>query len=518
MALIILDGWGFSSEKNNNAIYQASTPFMDKFHRTCPHSLLEASGEAVGLPPGQMGNSEVGHLNLGAGRIVYQEITRIDRSIASGDFFENQELVEAMRRSRTQKGAVHLMGLVSDGGVHSHLDHIKALLQMAKQQGVGEVYIHAILDGRDVSPTSAGEYLWELQDFCRDLELGEIVTVSGRYYAMDRDQRWERTAKAYRAFVYREGLQAEDPLDAVEKAYQRGENDEFVAPTVRPGQGTEKGKSISSQDALILFNFRPDRVRQLTKAFFEEDFKEFDRGSHPPHPYTVTLTEYDAEFPLPIAYPPQYMNNTLGEWVASQGLRQFRLAETEKYAHVTFFFNGGEEEAFLQEERCLIPSPKVSTYDLLPEMSASQVGEKAREILWEKKYSCLVINFANADMVGHTGIMEAAVKAVEAVDKEVGATVQTALNSGYQVFITGDHGNAEKMYDEKLAAPHTAHTDNPVPFYYLGGPEGTVIREGGKLADVAPTIIQSWGLEPPKEMEGEGLLKKQEGTLSRNKG
>jgi len=516
LALIILDGWGHCQEINGNAVKQAHTPNMDAYSSRYPHTLLQASGEAVGLPEGQMGNSEVGHLNIGAGRIVYQEITRIDKAISSGEFFENRVLKDAMERASSKGVALHLMGLVSDGGVHSHLQHLQALLEMAYNHKVKEVYIHAILDGRDVSPTSASEYLKELMDYVNNIGVGRIATVSGRYYAMDRDQRWERTAKAYRALVYGDGHQASDPLTAVNEAYRRGENDEFVIPTViteNEGKNKAEGR-IGSQDSLILFNFRPDRVRQITRSLFEEDFDAFDRGENPVFPFMVTLTEYDEEFPLPIAFPPQYLLNTLGEWFSGLGYSQMRLAETEKYAHVTFFFNGGKEEPSPGEDRCLIPSPPVATYDLQPEMSAPQVGAKAREIITEGKYPLMVVNFANADMVGHTGIMEAAIKAVEAVDAEVGRTVNTALSKGYRVFIVADHGNAEKMYDEELKSPHTAHTSNPVPFYYLGGPAGVSLKEGGKLADIIPTMISAWGLEPPSEMTGENLLLETGETLS----
>jgi len=507
IALIILDGWGHYLHTSGNAVIQAHTPYLDYYHNHYPHALLQASGEAVGLPKGQMGNSEVGHLNIGAGRIVYQEITRIDKSIEAGEFFQNPVLTEAVERARPEGSALHLMGLVSDGGVHSHIQHLQALLDMARNYGLDEVYIHAILDGRDVSPTSAKEYLKELMDYCQNKKIGQVATVSGRYYAMDRDRRWERTALAYQALVYGEGQKAGTPLEAVEKAYQKGEHDEFVSPTVIESSVPAPGEDrIGSEDSLILFNFRPDRVRQITRAFFQENFYEFDRGETPAFPYTVTMTEYDAEFPLPVAYPPQYLENTLGEWFSGQGYPQLRLAETEKYAHVTFFFNGGLEDPFPGEERCLIPSPQVATYDLQPEMSAQAVGEKAREVIDAGKFPLLVVNFANADMVGHTGELKAAIQAVESVDQEVGKTVELALDRGWQVFLTGDHGNAEKMYDEELGKPHTAHTSNPVPLYYLGGNGNVNLREGGKLADIVPTMIRAWGLEPPGEMTGESLI------------
>ena len=512
--LLILDGWGCGCKIKDNAVKQAHTPHMDGYFSKYPGTLLGASGEVVGLPQGQMGNSEVGHLNLGAGRIVYQEITRIDQSIASGEFFENQVFRQAVERAASRDTALHLMGLVSDGGVHSHLRHLKALLDIAGTFGVKEVYLHAVLDGRDVSPASAEKFLQTLLDYSKAKGIGEIATVMGRYYAMDRDRRWERTEKAYRAMVYGEGRKARDPLSAVQEAYRRGENDEFVMPTVieETGQeasndyGATKKGCINSSDSLILFNFRPDRVRQITRAFFEKAFAEFDRGEAPVFPYTVSMTEYDAEFPVPVAFPPQHLDYTLGEWLSGKGYAQMRLAETEKYAHVTFFFNGGQEEPYPREERCLVPSPQVATYDLQPEMSALEVGEKAREIIMRGEHTLLVVNFANADMVGHTGDMEAAIKAVEVVDTEVGKTVEIALKQGCQVFIVADHGNAEKMYDHELNQPHTAHTANPVPFVYLGGPEGVILQDGGKLADVVPTMIRAWGLEPPEEITGQNLL------------
>jgi len=502
---MILDGWGCSREEEGNAVTRAHTPNMDYFQENYPFTMLEASGEAVGLPEGQMGNSEVGHLNIGAGRIVYQEITRIDKSIKTGDFFENESLCGAVEHAIKNDSALHLMGLVSDGGVHSHLEHLKALLDLARRRGLNRVFIHAILDGRDTPPNSAEEYLKELKDYCAATGVGVISTVTGRYYAMDRDRRWERTSRAYRAFVYREGEKASGPLEAVRQSYRREETDEFVLPTVITESACQEGK-ISSEDSLVLFNFRPDRMRQITRAFFDKSFQEFDRGKNPAYPYTVSFTEYDIEFPLPVAYPPQYLKNTLGEWIAEQGLTQVRLAETEKYAHVTFFFNGGQEEAFTGEERILVPSPGVSTYDLQPEMSAPEVGEKAREVLQKGEAPLIVMNFANADMVGHTGMMEAAVSAVETVDREVGKTVEAALQEGYKVLITGDHGNAEKMWDEETGEPHTAHTTNPVPLCMPGASPGVSLKEGGKLADIAPTLLDLCGLEVPRDMTGQSLL------------
>jgi len=512
--LIILDGWGCQADSEGNAVARAATPAMDYYREHYPDTLLEASGESVGLPTGQMGNSEVGHLNIGAGKIVYQEISRIDKSIETGEFYKNEVLEGAIKNAARNNSSLHLMGLVSDGGVHSHLNHLKALLCWAKEQGLPRVYIHAILDGRDVPPTSAEEYMRDLMDYCEKNKTGSIATVSGRYYAMDRDKRWERTSLAYQAFVYREGLKAPDPISAVFQAYERGENDEFVVPTVIEG-GEEENEIIrvSSEDSLVMFNFRPDRMRQITRAFFEESFEEFNRGEKPAFPHMVSFTEYDVEFPVPVAFPPQYLKNTLGEWTAKKGYSQLRLAETEKYAHVTFFLNGGREEPFTKEERCLIPSPRVATYDLQPEMSAPEVGEKAREILQQGRHPLVVVNFANADMVGHSGIMEAAVKAVEVVDREVGLTVETALKEGYFVLITGDHGNAEKMIEKETGEPHTAHTTNKVPFLLIGEHTHLLLKQGGKLADIAPTLLELCGLDIPGEMTGKSLLQNRAGNI-----
>jgi 2,3-bisphosphoglycerate-independent phosphoglycerate mutase len=504
VALVILDGWGCRSEAAGNAIWQAHTPQMDYFTSKFPWCLLDAAGEAVGLPAGQMGNSEVGHLNLGAGRIVYQDLSRISRAIKDGSFFENPVLREAMQWSLQHGSSVHLVGLVSDGGVHSHVDHLDALLELAERQGVERVFVHAILDGRDTPPASARPHLERFYKRSLERRRGYIATICGRYYAMDRDRRWERTAKAYAAYVYGEGRRAFDPLQALEEAYSRGETDEFVQPVVITNRDGEPLATMREHDSVILFNFRPDRVRQISHALVDEEFTFFDRGPAAPRLHVVSMTEYERTLPLPVAFPPEYLKNTLGEVYSNAGCLQLRIAETEKYAHVTFFFNGGREKPFPGEERILVPSPKVATYDLQPEMSSAGVGEAAVQAIMEGRYQLIVVNFANADMVGHTGVLEAAVKGVEAVDRQLGLIARAALKRGWRLIICADHGNAERMIGEQNGA-HTAHTTSRVPFILIGA--GQVrLRQDGCLADVAPTVLELAGLPQPQEMTGRSLI------------
>ncbi len=502
--LMILDGWGYSRETGGNAINLARTPNMDSYYHQFPWSLLDASGEAVGLPDGQMGNSEVGHLNLGAGRIVYQELTRIGKSIEEGDFCENPVLLSAMEKANKNDSSLHLIGLVSDGGVHSHYNHLLALLDMAEKKKVKRVYVHAILDGRDTIPYGAKPFIEELNSLAAKRRNGYIATISGRYYTMDRDRRWDRTEKAYRALVYGEGLSCSNPLTALEQAYERGESDEFVKPSVISDSEGQPLTKISSSDSIIFFNFRPDRARQITRAFIEDDFEGFNRGAEPVRPYYVTMTRYDRNFNLPAAFTLDDLAGTLGEVYADRGIGQMRIAETEKYAHVTFFFNGGREQPFAGEERMLVPSPKVATYDLQPEMSAPQVGEKIIETIKKDRHPLIISNFANADMVGHSGDLEAAITAVEAVDQQLGLIIREALPREWAVIITADHGNAEEMQDRE-GEILTAHSANPVPFILLGA--GNIkLRSGGILADVAPTILDLAGLELPSAMTGKSML------------
>lgn len=504
VALVILDGWGCRSESLGNAIRQARTPQMDSLIVRYPCCSIQAAGEAVGLPAGQMGNSEVGHLNLGAGRIVYQDLSRISQAIEEGSFFENPVLREAMQWSRRHGSCVHLIGLLSDGGVHSHTDHLLALLEMAERQRVERVFIHAILDGRDTPPASASPYIERFHGRSLERGCGFIATICGRYYAMDRDRRWERTGKAYRAYVHGEGHCSTDPRQALEDAYSRGETDEFMQPAVITGPGGNPLATIQDNDSIIFFNFRPDRVRQISHALTDDEFDHFERGPAAPQPHCVTMTEYEHSLPLPVAFPPEYLKHTLGELYGSAGSPQLRIAETEKYAHVTFFFNGGREQPFPGEERVLIPSPQVATYDLQPEMSAAGVGDAALRAIVEGRCRLMVVNFANADMVGHTGILKAAMRGVEAVDRQLGIIVKAALEHKWRMIICGDHGNAENMIDED-GGPHTAHTANPVPCI-LPGCGRLPLRQDGCLADVAPTILQLAGLPRPPEMTGHSLI------------
>ena len=505
LMLMILDGWGLNPEKKANAILNANTPNYDKLMKEFPNTILEASGLAVGLPEGQMGNSEVGHLNIGAGRIVYQDFTRISQDIKSGGFFKNPVLVWAMDNALNHNKSLHLMGLLSDGGVHSHIEHLKALLDMAKLKNLHKVYLHAFLDGRDVPPANAQKYIDEIEEYMKKIGVGKIATISGRYYAMDRDKRWDRTEKAYNAIVFGEGLKSRSATEAIRQSYERKETDEFVVPTVVTDENGQPVATVEPGDSIIFFNFRPDRARQLTYAFCKEDFDGFSRkNGYFPVSY-VCFTEYDATVKnAKIAYGPESLDNILAQVLSDAGLRQLRIAETEKYAHVTFFFNGGEEKAYPGEDRILIPSPKVATYDLKPEMSAYEVADKVIEKINEDIYDVIILNFANPDMVGHTGVYEAAVKAIEAVDKCIGKVAKCIEEKGGTLLVTADHGNAEQMLDYETGEPHTAHTCNPVPFILMSH-KPYKLRHG-KLADIAPTILELLNLEKPKEMTGESLL------------
>ncbi len=512
--LIILDGWGYSDSRAGNAINMARTPYLDRFFAQYPWALLDAAGEAVGLPEGQMGNSEVGHLNLGAGRIVYQELTRIGKCIESGEFYNNKVFLEAIEKVRQNDSALHLVGLVSDGGVHSHFDHLMALVEMARRQEIKKVFIHAILDGRDTIPFGAGPFLEKLVAYGREHQNCRVATICGRYYAMDRDKRWERTERAYRAYTAGEGLKARDPLTALKEAYDRGEGDEFVQPTVIVDQEHKPLTTICPEDSVIFFNFRPDRVRQITRALAEEEFEPFDRGQDPPRPHLVTMTEYDRQFPLPVAFTLDDLESTLGEVYARHNLAQMRIAETEKYAHVTFFFNGGREKPFSGEERIMVPSPRVATYDLQPEMSAREVADKIIETVRADRHPLIVSNFANMDMVGHTGDMEAAIKAVEAVDEALGRIFEEAVPGGWYILIVGDHGNAEEMKNPE-GETLTAHSANPVPFIVLNRAAHT-LHDRGILADVAPTVLALAGLAVPPEMTGKSMLLEDQLTVRRD--
>jgi 2,3-bisphosphoglycerate-independent phosphoglycerate mutase len=505
LMLIILDGWGYREARDGNAVLAARTPNLDRLIEEYPWCFLEASGEAVGLPEGQMGNSEVGHLNIGAGRVVYQDLTRINLSIRNGEFFENPVFLNAILNAKVNDSSLHLMGLVSYGGVHSYMTHIYALLKLAHERGLKKVYIHAFLDGRDVPPKAALKDIKELDAFCKENGSAKIATVSGRYYAMDRDQRWDRTKLAYDALTTGFApYTAPDAETAVSEAYSRGETDEFVKPTVIIDSEGKPEATIQDNDSVIFFNFRPDRARQLTWAFMNEDFKSFPREKHPKVHY-VCMAQYDETLDLPIAFPPEEMENVLGEVMSKQGLIQLRIAETEKYAHVTFFLNGGQEKCYPGEDRCLIPSPKISTYDLKPEMSANEVTDEVTKRIRSGKYDVIILNFANMDMVGHTGIFEAAVKAVETVDNCVGR-IETALKEvGGAAIITADHGNAEQMKNPTTSEPHTAHTSNPVKCIYAGNDEVQALKNG-KLCDLAPTLLELLKIRKPEEMTGESLI------------
>ena len=498
--LIIMDGFGLRAEASGNAIRTAATPRLDQFFQDFAHTELSASGLDVGLPDGQMGNSEVGHTNIGAGRVVFQDLPRITKSIADGDFFQNPAYLHAMDQCLQNDTSLHLMGLLSDGGVHSHLDHLFALLRMAKEKGLTKVFIHAFLDGRDVSPTSGADFVARTVEACREIGVGRIATVMGRYYAMDRDKRWDRVEQAYDAMVYGEGATFNPvPVAAVKDSYAAGVTDEFVEPVVCDSEGT-----ISDNDSVIFFNFRPDRAREITRALVDPNFDGFTRQYFPLT--FVCNTEYDATMPnVEVAFPRTSVRNGLGEYLSQMGMTQLRIAETEKYAHVTFCFNGGSETVFPGEDRVLVASPKVATYDLQPEMSAQEVADKCVERIESGAYDVIILNFANCDMVGHTGVFDAAVKAVETVDTCVGQVVDATLKMGGIAMITADHGNAEQM-TEPDGSPMTAHTTNPVPFILCGA--GTELRSGGRLADIAPTILDVMGLACPPEMDGKTLIVK----------
>ena len=505
VALIILDGLGHTTQTEGSAIAKANTPNLEHIAKTCPYTLINASGLDVGLPNGQMGNSEVGHTNIGAGRIVYQDLTRITKSIEDGDFFTNEVLCQAMDNAK--ENALHVMGLLSDGGVHSHIDHLKALIKMAKEQGIEKVYVHAFTDGRDTDPQSAAHYVEEIEEYMAEIGCGEFASVSGRYFALDRDKRWERVEKAYNAMTLGKGETATSAGEAIVESYKNGKNDEFVEPTVIVKDGKPVG-TINDGDSVVFFNFRPDRAREITRAIVCDDFTGFEKS--PIKCFFVCLTEYDVTIPnVNVAFKPASLSNTLGEYLAKNGKTQLRAAETEKYAHVTFFFNGGVEEENTGEDRLLVPSPKVATYDLQPEMSAPELVEKVMGKIDEDKYDLIVVNFANPDMVGHTGIMEAAAKAVEAVDDCVGKLVDKLNSVGGCSLITADHGNAEVMMDTETKKVITAHSTNPVPLLLTGEDfKGAKLMPGGRLSDIAPTLLDMMNLDKPEEMTGHSLIKK----------
>ena len=503
--LMILDGFGLNDKEQANAVFEGKTPNIDGLMRDYPFVKGYASGLAVGLPDGQMGNSEVGHLNMGAGRIVYQELTRITKEIEDGVFFENPALLQAMNNAKENNSALHLFGLLSDGGVHSHNTHLYGLLEMAKRQGLTKVFVHGFLDGRDTAPTSGAGFVEELEQKMAEIGVGRIASLCGRYYAMDRDNRWDRVQQAYNALTKGEGEQATDAVSAMKASYENDKTDEFVVPTVITEDGQAIGK-ISDKDSVVFFNFRPDRAREITRAFCADDFDGFDRGDRLDLTY-VCFTEYDVTIPNKIvAFHKVELHNTFGEFLAANGKTQARIAETEKYAHVTFFFNGGVEEPNPGEDRILVNSPKVATYDLQPEMSAFEVCDKLCDAIRSDKYDVIIINFANPDMVGHTGIESAAIAAVEAVDTCVGRAVEALKEVDGVMFICADHGNCEQLIDYETGEPFTAHTTNPVPFILVNADPAYRLRQGGCLADIVPTLIELMGMEQPEEMTGKSLL------------
>ena len=505
--LMILDGYGLRDEKKGNGIAEANTPVMDKLMAEYPFVKGNASGLAVGLPDGQMGNSEVGHMNMGAGRIIYQELTKITKAIADGDFFENKALLAACENAKKNGTALHLMGLVSDGGVHSHITHIYGILELAKRQGLDKVYVHCFLDGRDTPPASGKEYVEQLEAKMKEIGVGEVASVSGRYYAMDRDNRWDRVEKAYAALTRGEGDTAASATEGIQASYDKEVTDEFVVPFVVAKNGTPVA-TVKDGDSVIFFNFRPDRAREITRTFCADDFDGFARGERIKTTY-VCFTEYDETIPNKmVAFVKEGITNTFGEFLAANNMTQARIAETEKYAHVTFFFNGGVEEPNKGEDRILVKSPKVATYDLKPEMSAYEVCDKLVDAIKADKYDVIVINFANPDMVGHTGVEAAVIKAIEAVDECVGKAVDAVQEVGGQMFICADHGNAEQLIDEETGEPFTAHTTNPVPFILVNADPAYKLREGGCLADIAPTLIELMGMQQPADMTGKSLLVK----------
>jgi 2,3-bisphosphoglycerate-independent phosphoglycerate mutase len=505
VVLMVLDGYGLNDKTEGNAIAMANTPVMDKLMKECPFVPGNASGLAVGLPDGQMGNSEVGHMNIGAGRIIYQDLTSITKAIEDGDFFENEAMLQAIENCKKNGSDLHLWGLLSDGGVHSHNTHLYGILELCKRQGLENVYVHPFLDGRDTPPASGKDYVAQLVDKMKEICVGKVASLSGRYYAMDRDNRWDRVEKAYSALVYGEGETATDPVQAMADSYAKDVTDEFVLPTVI----MENGKPVATvkeNDSVIFFNFRPDRAREITRAFCDDDFTGFERRNGRIPVTYVCFKDYDESIPNKlVAFKKQSIENTFGEYLAKMGKKQLRLAETEKYAHVTFFFNGGVEEPNKDEDRTLVKSPSVATYDLQPEMSAPEVGEKLDAAITSGEYDVIIINFVNPDMVGHTGVIPAAVKAVERVDACVGSAVEAVKKVDGVLFICADHGNAEKMIDYETGNPHTAHTTNPVPFILVN--YGDVkLREGGCLADIAPTLLDIMELPQPTEMTGKSLI------------
>ncbi len=501
VVLLILDGWGIENSNEDNAIKLADTPNYSRILNEYPNTKLLTSGLAVGLPQGQMGNSEVGHLNIGSGRVVFQELTKIDNEIKTNDFFKNKILLENMLKAKKNKKTLHLMGLLSDGGVHSHINHIRALLEMAKNIDVEKVYLHAFLDGRDVPPKSAKEYIKSIENYMSHIELGEIATLQGRYYGMDRDKRWERLELGYKAIAFGEGMNANSALKAIDDSYKNDINDEFVLPTVISDYtGVEEG------DSIIFFNFRGDRAREISEVFVKDDFNAFSKKNIKVN--FVCLTEYDETLDVPVAFPPERLENTLGEYLSKKGIKQVRIAETEKYAHVTFFFNGGVEPPNKFEDRILVPSPKVATYDLKPDMSIFEVLNKILEVLDEQKHEVVIINFANGDMVGHTGNLKAAILAVEAVDKCLGIIEEAVENKDGVLLVTADHGNCEHMYNKKLKEPYTAHTTNPVRFIVISNKDFELRKDKDlALRDVSPTILKLLDLEVPKEMTGRSIIK-----------
>lgn len=502
-ALIILDGYGYTKNEEGNAVLKALSPHLDAFYNNYPHTLIGASGLEVGLPDGQMGNSEVGHLNLGAGRIVYQELTRITKATEDGSFFENETFKAGIENCKKNNSALHLMGLLSDGGVHSHINHLFALLELAKRNGLKKVYVHCFMDGRDTSPTSGKGYLKDLEEKMAVLGVGEIATIDGRYYAMDRDNRWDREEKAYNAIVMGQGETAQSAQECIDNSYASNITDEFVVPCVI---NPDEDKTLKENDTVIFFNFRPDRARELTRTFIDPDFNEFKRAQGCFPVDMITMTNYDASFKnVSIAFKPQVIKNTLGEFLSNHKIPQLRIAETEKYAHVTYFFNGGIEKQYDGEDRILVPSPKVATYDLQPEMSAYMVTDKVLRAIESDKYKVIILNFANCDMVGHTGIMEAAEKAVEAVDTCANKVINAILSKKGNVILTADHGNAEKMIDYETKKPWTAHTTNPVECVIAGDGDIT-LRKNGRLADISPTILDLLDMDAPKEMTGSSLI------------
>ena len=505
--LMILDGYGENPSREHNAVALANTPVMDRLKKECPYVQGQASGHFVGLPDGQMGNSEVGHMNMGAGRIVYQDLTRITKAIKDGDFFDNEELIRAIENAKSKGTNLHLWGLLSDGGVHSHNTHLYALLKMAKMRGLEKVFVHCFLDGRDTPPASGIEYIRELLEQMKEIGVGRIGVISGRYYAMDRDNRWDREEKAYIALTKGEGVDGgTDALAAMQASYDNGITDEFVLPTVMKNEDGTPATVVGEGDSVIFYNFRPDRAREITRAFCDPEFTGFERKRIEDLTY-VCFKDYDETIPNKyVAFKKEELTNTFGQWLAANGLKQVRIAETEKYAHVTFFFNGGIEEPNPGEDRILVKSPKVATYDMQPEMSAPEVCDKLCQAIRSGIYDVIIINFANPDMVGHTGVEAAAIQAIEAVDQCMGRAIEALTDVGGQMFITADHGNAEYMVDEATGEPWTAHTTNPVPFLLVGADPAYTLDEGGALCDIVPTLIDMMGMKQPKEMTGRSLL------------